>query len=566
MWGAAPILCLLMPARMPALAELETFVAPRPVPGDLAQELGWCAQLLQRAFGTDFLLWDAQRGEPWDPAAGQPLSQDLIGPLVRALGSKQPQFLADEDSLLLLAIPLQLAPQLEVVATAPFVVRPVGPNEHLNGAATLLGLDPARAMTWILRQPVWSPDALLRLASTVQAQIQAEARCQELTREVEQLSSHLAATYEEICLLHGLTQRLRIDSDEEQLCGMVLQWLCDCLPVEGAAVQLLPVAKEGEITYKARTRSVLRLAGQCPLNDRTFSALVDHLELEAGCGPVVVNSAVTAAPDWPFPQVRQLIVTPMAEGARVLGWLALVNHRQGGEFGSVEASLLQSIGAILGIHASNRDLYRQQSEFLASVVRAMTSAIDAKDPYTCGHSDRVARIAVRLAKELGCDAEMLHTIYMAGLLHDIGKIGIDDAVLRKPDRLTPQEIDHIKRHPEMGYRILADIQQLSRVLPAVLHHHEQWDGKGYPMGLAGEQIPFIARVVAVADAYDAMSSDRPYRRGMPLEKVEALFQSGAGQQWDAEVIAAYFRVRDDIRRIAQEERANLTLDVQQWVI
>src|SRR4029079_712881 len=163
------------------------------------------------------------------------------------------------------------------------------------------------------------------------------------------------------------------------------------------------------------------------------------------------------------------------EGNRVLGWLAVLNHSSGGEFGTVEASLVNSIAAILGIHASNRDLYRQQSEFLASVVRALTSAIDAKDPYTCGHSDRVARIAVRLAKELGCDAEMLHTLYMAGLLHDIGKIGIDDAVLRKPGKMNDEEIEHIKLHPELGYLILADIKQLADVLPAVLHHHEQWD-------------------------------------------------------------------------------------------
>jgi HD-GYP domain-containing protein (c-di-GMP phosphodiesterase class II) len=176
----------------------------------------------------------------------------------------------------------------------------------------------------------------------------------------------------------------------------------------------------------------------------------------------------------------------------------------------------------------------------------------------------VARIAVRLAKEIGCEAPMLHTIYMAGLLHDIGKIGIDDAVLRKPGKLTEAEFDHIKQHPELGYRILADIHQLSSVLPAVLHHHEQWDGKGYPFKLAGEQIPLIARILAVADAYDAMNSDRPYRRGMPVERVEELFRLGAAQQWDKGVIDAYFTARDDIQRISAEERANLTLDVQQW--
>jgi HD-GYP domain-containing protein (c-di-GMP phosphodiesterase class II) len=466
--------------------------------------------------------------------------------------------------VLLLAVPLNGPQGRGMIATASFIVRQVTPTEYLNGAATLLGLDQARAMSWILRQPIWPQDALLRLASAVQAQINAESRAAELQREVDKLSNNLASTYEEICLLHGVTQNLRINSDEEQLCALVLRWLMDCIPAQAVAIQLLAVAKEGQITYKARTKTALYATGDCPVDNDHFTRLIDTLNLEAGCGPLVANRNVTGGDDWPLPEVRELIIVPMAEGERVLGWLAVINHANGGEFGTVEASLVNSVGAILGIHSSNRDLYRQQAEFLASVVRALTSAIDAKDPYTCGHSDRVARIGVRLAKELGCESKMLHTIYMAGLLHDIGKIGIDDAVLRKPDKLTPEEFDHIKQHPELGYRILADIAQLSDVLPAVLHHHEQWDGKGYPCKLAGDQIPYIARILAVADAYDAMSSDRPYRPGMAVERVEQLFKLGAAQQWDAEVVNAYFAAREDILQISEEERANLTLDVQQW--
>ena len=220
---------------------------------------------------------------------------------------------------------------------------------------------------------------------------------------------------------------------------------------------------------------------------------------------------------------------------------------------------------MLGVHCSNRDLYRQQDEFLASVVRALTSAIDAKDPYTCGHSDRVARRHA-LAQQLGCDTQFLATIYMAGLLHDIGKIGIDDAVLRKSGRLTEVEFEHIKQHPALGYKILADIKQFSEVLPAVLHHHEQWDGNGYPCKLSGEQIPFMARIVSVADAYDAMTSDRPYRPGMVEANMKHIFQQGAGQQWDAEVVAAFFAIYDDLRAMVEQPNAGLSLDVAQWLL
>ena len=198
-------------------------------------------------------------------------------------------------------------------------------------------------------------------------------------------------------------------------------------------------------------------------------------------------------------------------------------------------------------------------------MRALTSAIDAKDPYTCGHSDRVARIAVRLAKELGCDAEMLHTLYMAGLLHDIGKIGIDDAVLRKPGKLTEAEFEHIKQHPELGYRILADIKQLADVLPAVLHHHEQWDGKGYPFKLAGDQIPLIARIVAVADAYDAMTQRPPlsprHARASGSKRCSSTAPPSSGTPKSSRPIS---RPTKTSCGSPQEERANLTLDVQQW--
>jgi putative nucleotidyltransferase with HDIG domain len=229
------------------------------------------------------------------------------------------------------------------------------------------------------------------------------------------------------------------------------------------------------------------------------------------------------------------------------------NHLTDAEFGTTEANLMNTVAAILGIHSGNVELYRQQSELLAGFVRAFTSAIDAKDPYTCGHSDRVARIAVCLAKELGCDEPMLNTLYLSGMLHDIGKIGINDDVLHKPGKLGVEEFEHIKTHVEIGSRILRDMNNLKDVIPVILHHHESWDGGGYPDNLEAEQIPLAARIVAVADSYDAMSSDRPYREGMSEEKIEQILRNGAGKQWDPQVINAFFRVRDDIRKITQNQ-------------
>ncbi|MGE3780929.1 MAG: HD-GYP domain-containing protein, partial [Pirellulaceae bacterium] len=310
-------------------------------------------------------------------------------------------------------------------------------------------------------------------------------------------------------------------------------------------------------SFKTRSKGRYITSGDCPLDEDEFMQLVESLHIDASSGPHVCNERITATDDWAFPDVRQLIAVPLVEGENVFGWIAAFNHSSGHSFGTVEANLIASLGTLLGIHSGNRELYRQQSELLADIVRALVSAIDAKDPYTSGHSDRVARFAVRIALEMRCSPKFVNTIYMAGLLHDVGKIGIDDNVLRKAGRLTDTEFEHIKKHPELGYRILADLKPLSDVLPAVLHHHEQWNGRGYPLGLSRTDIPLIARILAVADAYDAMTSDRPYRNGMPDERVFEIFREGTAQHWDPEVLEAFFRAKEDIRQIRERERPQI---------
>src|SRR6188768_3088293 len=162
---------------MPACAEIEKFVAPQPLQVDNGTELARCAAALRKAFGTAFTLWDGETGDLLHASVQQPGSNDLFrGQLARAIHGCEPQFIADEDCVLLLAVPLERPQGRSMVATASFIVRNVQPNEYLNGAATLLGLDQGRAMAWIQRQQVWSPEALLRLASVAQSQIKAETR------------------------------------------------------------------------------------------------------------------------------------------------------------------------------------------------------------------------------------------------------------------------------------------------------------------------------------------------------------------------------------------------------
>lgn len=531
------------------------------VPADDASAL----VALGRDFGVEFALWDAALGEVVHQPESLPHGDSLLhaGLVRRVALANVPEMIDDADFVVVIAIPLPTPHRRQGVAVAPFVVREWR-GESLAAVARLLATEESRAADWVRQQPVWSVDSLLRLAQASRRAMRAECESHRHRATIDSLSRKLTSTYEEVSLLSAITQNLRISASDEELGKLAVESLFECLCAEGLAIQLLPVSPVEQTTYRARTETVWIKAGRCPVDSRMFTNLVTNLELTAHCGPTVVNEQSGAELGPGNSAIRQLIVAPLAESDRLYGWLAAFNHVQGCEFGTLEASLLHSVATLLGAHSGNRELYRLQSEFLASVVRALTSAIDAKDPYTCGHSDRVARIAVRLAREMKCGSTMLHTLYMAGLLHDIGKIGINDQVLRKPGRLTPEEYEHIKTHPVLGHKILADIHRLADVLPVVLHHHEQWDGEGYPQGLRADQTPLSARITAVADAFDAMISDRPYRQGMPVSRIEEIFRQGAGRQWDAAVINAYFRCRDDIIQIARHERANLSLDVTSW--
>jgi putative two-component system response regulator len=166
------------------------------------------------------------------------------------------------------------------------------------------------------------------------------------------------------------------------------------------------------------------------------------------------------------------------------------------------------------------------------VVQTLAEAIDAKDTYTKGHSGRVAEYAREIARRFGYDRKQQDEIYMMGLLHDVGKIGVPDSVINKPGRLTEEEFAQIKTHPVLGDRILSKIQERPKLAVGARWHHERYDGTGYPDGLSGEEIPEEARIIAVADAYDAMSSRRSYRGILPQVTVRREIENGKGTQFD----------------------------------
>ena len=180
------------------------------------------------------------------------------------------------------------------------------------------------------------------------------------------------------------------------------------------------------------------------------------------------------------------------------------------------------------------------------MLQGLVNAVDAKDAYTRGHAQAVTEGALLLARELGLSTEVCSALRIAGLLHDVGKIGIPEAILGKPGRLSEDEFAVMRRHPVIGVEICRPLRSrlVRQALPIIRHHHERIDGRGYPDGLAGDAIPLLARIAAISDAYDAMTSDRPYRPGMsPAQALEILLR-GAGTQWDAGLVHTFIDLLD----------------------
>ncbi|MEQ8847521.1 HD-GYP domain-containing protein [Botrimarina sp.] len=414
-----------------------------------------------------------------------------------------------------------------------------------------------------------SPEWLARYLAAEVARKNAAAKAAMLQDENDSFAAQLTSDLEELTFLRSMVAKLSASRPDTQLGELIDA----TLPVLNASIrtECLAYLKAPDPASPFRVTPEW-VGGPSPLPDPVLLTIVERL------GPAAKER--TLVRNWPnrpgsaihygaeadrIGGVDSVVLTPLECGPRFFGWLAAVNRLPAGdatwaspwqlsgdEFGTGEASLLATTASVIATHAANLELLREKELLIVSVVKTIVSAIESKDQYTRGHSDRVARYARRLALELGYNDAEADELYLTALLHDVGKIGVRDAVLQKPGRLTDEEFAEIARHPDEGWAILSGLRDLAYVLPGVLHHHERWDGGGYPDGLQGEAIPRDGRVLAVVDAFDAMTSDRPYRSGMPVEKAAAIIREGAGSQWDERCVAAFMACFDDILQIKRE--------------
>lgn len=236
-----------------------------------------------------------------------------------------------------------------------------------------------------------------------------------------------------------------------------------------------------------------------------------------------------------------LLSVPIIQRGASIGVITIYTSKPR-DFSQDEIDLMSTFASQASIAIENAKLYAEMKRQYLSMVMALAAAIEAKDSYTHGHSTKVMEYAVKIARELNLSESDIETVRYAGLLHDIGKIGIKDVILTKKGKLTPEEVSELHKHPEYGASIMQRVEMLKEIAPLTLYHHERYDGKGYPLGLRGEQIPLGARILAVADTYDAMIADRPYRKAFPFQYVKQEMKKAAGSQLDPEIVSVFFEI------------------------
>jgi HD-GYP domain-containing protein (c-di-GMP phosphodiesterase class II) len=251
---------------------------------------------------------------------------------------------------------------------------------------------------------------------------------------------------------------------------------------------------------------------------------------------------------------RSIIAVPLISKGKVIGVAEVLNKKGNRFFNDDDLELFTALANQIAVALENASLYKELDELFLSSIRAIVEAVDAKDPYTRGHSARVVSYALIIGESLNMDKEVLKELEISAILHDVGKIGIPDNILGKPGKLTEREYAFMKRHPEFGAAIIEPISKLRMLIPNILHHHERLDGGGYPSGLKGSEIPVPARIICVADSFDAMTTDRPYRKRKSITAAFNELKRCSNTQFDPEFVEIFIEQYNNKKSLAETEQ------------
>lgn len=434
---------------------------------------------------------------------------------------------------------------LSIIRTENYTI-----GEDIQREASRLGFDSIWLATQAAAVEGGSSQMAVAASKMLLAMIKDQVRLVSGDTEIQSLSTQLANSYEELSLIYQISGGMKVNRGASEFFRQACLDVCEVMSVRAVGYSL---------KMENNARHDPAIVGEHSLSAEALKRLTDEL-----IDVLRVRKSALFVTDikndkrfaWLTGQVGQILAVPLQRQEQVLGCLFALD-KPTGEFDSVDGKLLNSIANESAIYLENSMLFEDVRDLMWGVLHSLTSAVDAKDAYTCGHSERVALFSKRLAREIGLPEQQIERIYMAGILHDVGKIGVPEAVLHKTGKLTNEEFDQMKKHPQIGARILADIKQVEDLIPGVLYHHERYDGKGYPARLSGEKIPMPGRIICVSDCFDAMTSNRTYRRALPLEVAMIEVRRCAGTQFDPALAEAFLRIdRDEIRTLIRDHQAH----------
>jgi HD-GYP domain-containing protein (c-di-GMP phosphodiesterase class II) len=359
-------------------------------------------------------------------------------------------------------------------------------------------------------------------------------------KEVNEMAEELSQSFEDLSLYARISTHMRSLQFSAEMLKALVEEFQETLGVDLAFIEL-PDRQEYNFIVSAPGLSDRVSNPQVFTHALILSISEEVPSLEQDY--FIVNDS-RGAPAFGelYPHPYRFLAVKVRHDSTFDGWLGLVSFSLEEHFRQSELKLLQSMAKQISVLLANADLYHELEQFVVNMVKSLVFAIEAKDIYTRGHSDRVNRYAMLIAERLQLDDMQKRTLNWASILHDIGKIGIPGSVLNKPAQLTDEEFNLVKKHSKKGQDILEPLEQLVSCLPAILHHHERFDGKGYPYGLKGPEIPFLARIIAVADTFDAVTTSRAYRPAKTPEKALGILGEVAGTQLDPQVVEAFKEV------------------------